>query len=553
MAHNDVVGHGEVDGFIQLPTPTIWPLIFALGVALAMTGLVTHWAITALGICLILPGIAGWFVQIFPHEQHEPVAVSAEVVTVSSARAVQTRPRPKQATHGRRGVSPLEGYSLLVGVKGGLAGGVAMTVPAAIFGLLAYHSVWYPINLLAAGGFVSWAGESDAFLAQFHLEGLLAATGIHLLTSVLVGLLYGAMLPMFPRKPILTCGFIAPFLWTGILYSTLGVLSPILDERIHWAWFFVSQIAFGLVAGYVVNLSVRVRSAEFQSLPFAVRAGLHTDQPAMPDEKDQGRMRMFRSSHFYRTLLAAFVSAILIAGSGCKAPGKPGPEPEVPRPENVLDFKTLYGQNCVACHGDNQHPGPAITIANPVYLAVAGESTIVNVLDHGVPGKLMPAFGQSGGGMLTEQQVGILAKGLISTWGQPGILNGLNAPPYKAALTPNVANGQKVFAASCASCHGDNGQGADVKGALFDPAFLALISDQNIRSIVISGLPRGMPNFHEQDAEHPLTDQNVTDVVAFVASHRTSNPPATAPGPAKESRYPQVDASKVKNAPSSIR
>jgi hypothetical protein len=122
---------------------------------------------------------------------------------------------------------------------------------------------------------VSWAGESDAFLAQFHLKGLLAAMAIHGLTSVLIGLLYGAMLPMFPRKPILTAGFIAPLLWTGLLYSAIGVISPILNQRIDWLWFVISQIAFGLVAGYVVNLQVKVRTPQFRALPFAIRAGVH--------------------------------------------------------------------------------------------------------------------------------------------------------------------------------------------------------------------------------------------------------------------------------------
>ncbi len=285
MAHSEHPGHTETEGFVQLPTPTIWPLVLALGVALAMTGLVTSWVITALGGCLVLPAIVGWFMQIFPHEQHEPVPVKTEVLTFASARTIRVQQRPVDV--GRREVQPLEHYGIMVGIKGGLAGGVAMTIPAAIFGLLAYHSIWYPINLLAAGGFTSWANESDAFLAQFHLEGLLAATGIHLFTSILVGLLYGAMLPMFPKRPILTCGFIAPFLWTGILYTSLGVLSPILNQRIHWGWFFVSQIAFGLVAGFVVNLQVKVRSAEFRSLPFAVRAGLHTDSVTGDDKEDE--------------------------------------------------------------------------------------------------------------------------------------------------------------------------------------------------------------------------------------------------------------------------
>jgi len=155
-----------------------------------------------------------------------------------------------------------------------------------LFGLIKYHSIWYPINLLAAGGFVSWAGESNAFLAEFHLRGFLAALAIHGVTSLLVGLLYGAMLPMFPKWPILTCGFIAPFLWTGLVYSILGIVSPILNQRIDWLWFAISQCAFGLVAGFVVNLDAKVRTPQFRALPFAVRAGLHTDLSERPEKKD---------------------------------------------------------------------------------------------------------------------------------------------------------------------------------------------------------------------------------------------------------------------------
>ncbi|MES2391186.1 MAG: hypothetical protein V4555_06075 [Acidobacteriota bacterium] len=160
-----------------------------------------------------------------------------------------------------------------------------MIVPALLFGLIRYHSIWYAVNLLAAGGFISWAGQSDAFMAQFHLVGLLAAAGIHTVASLLIGLLYGAMLPMYPRKPILTAGFVAPFLWTGLLYSALGIISPILNARINWGWFAVSQIAFGLVAGFVVNLQVKVRTPQFQALSFAVRAGLHT---SADEEEDKG-------------------------------------------------------------------------------------------------------------------------------------------------------------------------------------------------------------------------------------------------------------------------
>jgi hypothetical protein len=149
------------------------------------------------------------------------------------------------------------------------------------------------MNLLAAGGFVSWAGASNEFLSQFHLQGLLAAMVIHGVTSLLVGLLYGAMLPMYPRYPIITCGFVAPFLFTALLHSAIGVISPILNQRIDWFWFAISQIAFGLVCGYVVNLQTRVRTEQFRALPFAVRAGIHSDRgtPSSPETKEKDRPR----------------------------------------------------------------------------------------------------------------------------------------------------------------------------------------------------------------------------------------------------------------------
>jgi hypothetical protein len=281
------LGHGIHDDVVLLPAPTAWPMVLGLGTALLITGMVTHWVISLLGVVLVLRSAVGWFFEVLPHERHISVPVQVEVITFSTTRKRHEQ-LPTDPRH--RKLMPLETFSIVAGIKGGIAGGIAMIVPATMFSLLKYHSLWYAMNLLAAGGFVSWAGESDAFLAQFHPMGLLAAFGIHALTSVLVGLLYGAMLPMFARRPILTAGFIAPFLWTGILYSALGVISPILDARIDWLWFAVSQIAFGLVCGFVVNLQVKVRTPQFRALPFAVRAGLHTDQPhdeSTPKDEDQ--------------------------------------------------------------------------------------------------------------------------------------------------------------------------------------------------------------------------------------------------------------------------
>ncbi|WP_213806860.1 hypothetical protein [Granulicella sp. dw_53] len=259
---------------IQLPAPTAWPMILALGVSLILAGMVTHLVVGLLGLVLTVAGGLGWFFQVLPHEAHESVAVRTEEVQIVSRRTLSER-EALAVTH--RKILPVETFHITTGIKGGIAGGIAMTIPAALFSILRYHSIWYAMNLLAAGGFISWAGASDAFLSEFHLQGFLAALAIHGLTSLLVGLLYGAMLPMFPRYPILTAGFISPLLFTGILHSALNILSPILNQRIDWFWFVLSQIAFGLVCGFVVNLQVKVRTPQFQALPFAIRAGIHSD------------------------------------------------------------------------------------------------------------------------------------------------------------------------------------------------------------------------------------------------------------------------------------
>ncbi len=206
--------HTQLQDTVQLPSPTVWPMVLALGISLLLTGMVTHWIISLLGFILTLRSAVGWFFEVLPHENHIYVDVSTELLPIESTRTAREH-LPLDEKH--RKLIPIETFSFTAGIKGGLAGGTAMIVPAALYGLIRYHSIWYATNLLAAGGFIGWAGQSDAFLAEFHLSGLLAASAIHGLASILIGLLYGAMLPMFPRKPILTAGFIAPFLWTGLL------------------------------------------------------------------------------------------------------------------------------------------------------------------------------------------------------------------------------------------------------------------------------------------------------------------------------------------------
>ncbi len=237
----------------------------------------------------------------------------------------------------------------------------------------------------------------------------------------------------------------------------------------------------------------------------------------------------------FRPFAILFLSGAALLLAGCEDPrGKPHPGPEVVRPDHVLDFATLYHQNCVACHGDSSQAGAAIPLTNPVYLAVAGEGTIRGVIANGVPGKLMPPFGKAAGGMLTDEQVEILAKGIVSTWGKPGVLDGQNPPPYKATVHEDAAVGQRAYDTYCARCHGSDGQGnaaagkpasEPVTGSIVDPAYLGLISDQNLRSIVIAGLP-GMPDWrgegHGPSPGRAMTDEEVTSVVGWLASHRQS-------------------------------
>jgi hypothetical protein len=280
MASDRAETRTGVPGNIELPAPTAWPIIAAFGVALLFAGLVTSPSVSILGAILTVNGWVGWFCDVLPHEKHESVPVSTEVIPVVTTRAEVAR--VDLITHEpHRARLPLEIYPISAGVKGGLAGSVVMAVLAVIYGIVAYHSIWYPINILAAGFFPTL--ETTEQISAFHLDALIIASIVHLITSLLVGLLYGAMLPMFPRRPILLGGVIAPILWSGLLHSALQLLNPALSDRINWAWFVVTQMGFGIVAGIVVSKQERVRT--WQHLPFAIRAGM--EAPGAMDEKDE--------------------------------------------------------------------------------------------------------------------------------------------------------------------------------------------------------------------------------------------------------------------------
>jgi hypothetical protein len=264
---------------IELPAPTAWPLVLAFGFTLLFGGLLTNASLSVLGVVLALAGCAGWFRQVLPREQEVAVAVLPEALQIATERTVVER--VPVAPELVRAWLPIETYPISAGVKGGWAGSVAMAVLACTYGILKTGSIWYPINLLAATVYGQSLKLDPSQLNSFHFDSFAMAVLLHGIGSTLVGLLYGAMLPMFPRRPIILGGLIAPVLWSGLLYSILDLLNPLLASHIDWFWFMASQVAFGVVAGLVVVRQERISTRE--NIPFAVRAGV--DAPGIMAER----------------------------------------------------------------------------------------------------------------------------------------------------------------------------------------------------------------------------------------------------------------------------
>jgi len=190
-----------------------------------------------------------------------------------------------------------------------------------------------------------------------------------------------------------------------------------------------------------------------------------------------------------------------------------------------LEFGRLYAENCAGCHGMEGRGGAAIALADPVYLGIADSSAMRRAVANGIRGTSMPAFAQSSGGMLTDKQIDVITNEIRSRWSRQGILDGANPPSYVAKSTGDVARGEAAYKTYCESCHGPTGEGGSKGSAITNDSFLALVSDQGLRTIVIAGRPElGAPDWRGNVPGKPMSEQEVTDVVAWLASRRVGNP-----------------------------
>ncbi len=271
----------EASNTIEVPAPTTWPFVTSFGLALLFAGLVTSLAISVVGLVVILFGAVGWFRDVLPMPKEELVALATtpEPVFVRSTRKVD---HLQAGAKGHRVYIPVRVHPYSAGLLGGALGGVGMAIIACLYGLIAQGSLWYPVNLLAAAALPSLANAGPTELKAFHLSGFVVALLTHGIISLLVGLLYAAILPMMPSRFTAFWGsFLAPVLWTALVASTLHLTNPALNARIAWGWFIASQVAFGLITGFIVAHSKEVETA--QSWPLAARAGVEAPG-VMPEQ-----------------------------------------------------------------------------------------------------------------------------------------------------------------------------------------------------------------------------------------------------------------------------
>jgi len=226
-----------------------------------------------------------------------------------------------------------------------------------------------------------------------------------------------------------------------------------------------------------------------------------------------------------RPACVLFALGVALFSACGRPPGEPRGNTEALAPNQVLEFTTLYSENCAGCHGENGRGGAAIALADPVYLALVDDQSLRNVTAKGVRGTAMPAFAESAGGLLTDKQIDVITQQIRARWSKPGILDGANPPSYASKPDGDPQRGQAAYKTYCESCHGPNGRGGPKGSAITNDSFLALVSDQGLRTIVIFGRPElGAPDWRGNVRGKPMSDQEVTDVVAWLASRRVEVP-----------------------------
>jgi hypothetical protein len=268
---------------VELPAGTAWPMIVGLGVTLVFAGLVTHVAVSAVGLLLGGIGAVGWWRQVLPTERVEAVPLrplSERARPIGPSATGVERLTAGEALHRVRVPAAVQPYS--AGIRGGIVGGAAMAVIALVYGVLFHGSLWYPVNLLSAVAMPGLEEASDAALRAFNAGALVVGIVVHGVISLLAGLLYAVILPMLPRRHVLWGGVVAPLLWTGLVWAVLGVVNPTLNARVDWLWFVASQIAFGLATGFVVGRAQPI--ATMQTWPLVARAGVRAGGPG-PEER----------------------------------------------------------------------------------------------------------------------------------------------------------------------------------------------------------------------------------------------------------------------------
>jgi cytochrome c oxidase cbb3-type subunit III len=236
-----------------------------------------------------------------------------------------------------------------------------------------------------------------------------------------------------------------------------------------------------------------------------------------------------------RLAIVGTVSLSAFALWGCAtAPGRPTPGDQPIVPSEITDFNVLYGQNCAGCHGNNGKSGAAIPLGDPVYLAIADDAIVRRATTNGISGTSMPAFAESAGGMLTDKQIDVIVGGIRERWAQPEILRGANPPPYSSSEPGDTSRGTVAYAEYCSACHGAGGRGGQKASSIVDGSFLALLNDQELRTIVIVGRPDlGAPDWRGNVPGKPMSSQDVSDIVAWLASQRAKFPGQPYPNSAK--------------------